>query len=299
MFKPQTPLQEGIIIVLLAAIWGSSFIFMRILAPSLPAIVVSSLRILIAGLFIYVVFSVRKKSVNIKRNYAYYFYAGMLNSGIPFTLYAFAAKHIPAGYSVILNSLTPIFTAILAYFFLNEKLNKYKILGIILGFIGVYILMYPKISIQSNQFNIYAIYGILACIGATFCYALGSIFTKKYLEKDASEDLAAYTQILASFALLPFWLFNQPFQHIEKFFIDYKLALSLLALSILCSSLAYIMYFNLIKSSGAVKAVSVTFIIPVFGILWSYIFLHEKLPQTAYISVCFILLSVFLILRKN
>ncbi len=306
MLKAKNPLQEFFIIILLAAIWGSSFIFMRILAPSIPATIVSSLRVLIAGIFIYIVFRLwkenpHKNTNNIKKKYAHYILVGMLNSGIPFTLYAFAAKHIPAGYSVILNSLTPVFTVILACIFLKEKLSIRKALGIILGFMGVYILMYPKINIPNHQFNMYTIYGILACMGATLCYACGSIITKKFLEKDGATELAAYTQILAGLVLLPFWMFNPSISSaaINTLFIEPKLALSLLALSIICSSLAYIMYFNLIKSSGALKAVSVTFIIPIFGIMWSYIFLHEKLPTTAYLSACFIILSIFLILKTS
>jgi drug/metabolite transporter (DMT)-like permease len=294
-----SPTKEAVIIVFLAAIWGASFLFMRILVPVIPPIVMANFRILIAGFGVYAFYAYSKKiNKDLGENWKKYLIVGIFNSAIPFTLYGFAAKHLPAGYSAILNALTPLFTAILASIYLNNKITKVKILGLIMGFSGVYVLMQPKIA-NSSFHGITPILAMLACIGATMCYAIGSTYTKKALSNAGSENLACYTQMLASFVMLPLWLFNPPVDGLVQVVTTPKLIFSLLALALICSGLAYVLFFYLIKHSGTVKATSTTFVIPLFGILWAYLFLGEELPHTAYLSAGLIISSTILVLRKS
>jgi drug/metabolite transporter (DMT)-like permease len=193
--------------------------------------------------------------------------------------------------------MTPLFTAVLAGIYLGSKITKTKILGLILGFSGVYVLMQPKIS-QANLHGITPILAMLACIGATICYAIGSTYTKKKLSHCSSENLACYTQVLASFVMLPLWIFTPPIDGIIQIATTPKLLASLLTLALICSGLAYVLFFYLLKNSGTVKATSTTFIIPLFGILWAYLFLDEELPHTAYISALLIISSTILVLRN-
>ena len=293
-----SPIKEASLIILLAAIWGASFLFMRILVPVISPIVMANLRILLAGIGVYAFYAYSKKINNdLDKNWKKYLIAGIFNSAIPFTLYGFAAKYLPAGYSAILNAMTPLFTAILAGIYLNSKITKTKILGLALGFSGVYVLMQPKIA-QASLHGITPILAMLACIGATLCYAAGSTYTKKNLSHCSSENLACYTQVLAAFVMLPLWVFSAPIDGIIQVATTPKLLASLLALALVCSGLAYVLFFYLLKHSGTVKATSTTFIIPLFGILWANLFLNEELPHTAYVSALLIISSTILVLRN-
>ena len=207
-------------------------------------------------------------------------------------------QYLPAGYSSILNALTPLFTAVLSIFYLKNPLTKDKLLGLILGFIGVLILMWPKI-LNSSITGIMPILAMLSCIGATICYAIGSTYAKKFLGHCSSESLAAYTQILAGVCMLPLWIFNMPVDKLIHVFYTPKLIFSLLSIAIFCSGLSYILFFSLIRTAGTIKATSTTFLIPFFGILWAYIFLGEEMPNTAYISLIFIVISSILVLRPD
>jgi drug/metabolite transporter (DMT)-like permease len=293
-----SPAKEASLIIFLAAIWGASFLFMRILVPIIPPIVMANLRILLAGIGVYLFYAYSKKiNHDLGENWKKYLIAGIFNSAIPFTLYGFAAKYLPAGYSAILNAMTPLFTAILAGVYLDSKITKTKILGLILGFLGVYVLMQPKIA-QSNIHGMMPILAMIACIGATICYAIGSTYTKKKLSHSSSENLACYTQLLAAFVMLPLWIFTPPIDGIIQIASTPKLLASLFALALICSGLAYVLFFYLLKNSGTIKATSTTFIIPLFGILWAYLFLGEELPHTAYISGLLIISSTILVLRN-
>jgi drug/metabolite transporter (DMT)-like permease len=293
---------EALIIVLLAAIWGSSFLFMRILVIHMQPIVMANLRILIAGICIFFVYTIASNELSAPnsspiKNYKQYLFAGILNSAIPFTLYGFAAVHLPAGYSAILNALTPLFACILAAIYLGQALTKAKILAMILGFSGVLVLMWPKIM-HSSIDGIKPILAIIACVGATLCYGLGSTYAKKELSHCNPASLACYTQISAGIVMLPLWIFNTEYAVVANIFHTSKLLYSLLTLAILCSSIAYVLFFYLIKHSGTVKATSTTFIIPLFGIFWAYLFLDEALPHTAYISAVLIVMATILVLKK-
>ncbi len=296
--SPISPLKEAAIIIFLAAVWGASFLFMRILIQVIPPIVMANLRILLAGIGVYIFFFHSKKNHNdLADNWKKYLIVGIFNSAVPFSLYGFAAQYLPAGYSAILNALTPLFTAVLASIYLDSKITKTKLLGLFIGFLGVYVLMQPKIA-QADLHGSLPVLAMFACIGATMCYAVGSTYTKKKLYNSSSENLACYTQILAALVMLPLWIFNAPIDSLTTVITTPKLIVSLFGLAFICSSLAYVLFFYLIKHSGTVKATSTTFVIPLFGILWAYIFLGEELPHTAYISAALIISSTILVLKN-
>ncbi len=294
--------KDFLLITLLAAIWGASFLFMRVLAPYVQSIHLANLRILIAGLVLLAVYMFGRRHVwqNLRTNYRTLLVIGVFNSGIPFSLYAFASHHIPTAYSAILNALTPIFTALVAKFYLGMHIKPRIYLGLLFGFLGVYILMYPSLK-QVDVWHLapqnqYVIYSFFACIGATLCYAIGTNYAKKHSAGMDSLLLAMGSQLLLGFAMMPVsTFFSSP--KIDQLYLQPHLAISLLLLGGMCSGLAYRLFFTLLQKGGPVYASLTTFLIPLFGILWGFIFLQEHIPSTAYLSVGVILFATFLVMR--
>jgi drug/metabolite transporter (DMT)-like permease len=263
----------------LAAIWGGSFIFMRVLAPALGAVLTAALRVAISGLVLVAYLRLAGIDMAWRTRWHHYFAIGMLNSGIPFTLFGFAALHLPAGYSAIINSLTPIFGALFAALWLGEALTPARITGLALGLTGVTLVAWRG----GHPPDAYFIPAVLACVGATICYA----FTGMYLKKFAATFSPLATSgcsLLASAVLLgPVAATSAP--HLAAF--TPTITLCLLALALLCSAVAYTIYYRLMRDVGPTRAFTVTFLTPGFGMLWGVLFLGE--PVTAWMLVGFAL----------
>lgn len=255
-------------LILLSAIWGSSFIFMKILAPVLGPSATACLRLLIAGGFLCCYMLWRKQNLGWREELRHYLIIGIVNSALPFYLYSLAALSLPAGYSVILNASSPLWGALFSAFWLQDPLNLRKIIGMILGAIGVSFVSRADHSSLGQAAGA----AILACLLAALCYGLAGVYTKKFAKHLKPLPLAAGSQCLAGLCLLPQSLalgFPWPFAP--------KIWLSLLALALLCSAVAYLLYFSLIASVGPTKALTVTFLMPLFGMLWAYLFLGEHI----------------------
>ncbi|AZZ35475.1 hypothetical protein CIK05_01220 [Bdellovibrio sp. qaytius] len=274
----------------LAAIWSGSFIFIKVLAPVLGPVVTACLRVLIAGVVLSVYFYAIKFDVEWKKYWKHYFIIGVVNSSIPFLLYAVAALYIPASLSVILNSSTPLFSAIFAAIWLRDKLTPRKIVGLVLGMAGVsFVALKEAISI--SKFGMYA---ALACLGAAICYGLAGIYIKKFSPFLKPLAIAGASQLAAGLALVPFMFLNP-----IKGTVDFSIVLNMLALALLCSGVAYILYYRLIEDIGPVKAATVPMIMPAFGLLWGVIFLKETITLQMMIGCLFIMAGLILVLFKK
>ena len=164
-------------LVLLAAIWGASFLFMRIGAPEFGAILFMALRTLIASLFLYPLMMVKKQTHTLSGRWPKMMVLGAFNTAIPFALFGYAILSLSAGVTSVLNATTPMFGAIVAYIWLKDKLSPTGFVGLMLGFIGVYCLMSDKLAQNSAT----VLLPTLAVLGATLCYAIAANFTKKIL----------------------------------------------------------------------------------------------------------------------
>ena len=217
-------------------------------------------------------------------------FVGLVNTALPMGLFAFAILYLPAGFSSVLNATAPYFGVLVAAFWLKEKFTGLNFLGLLLGALGVYLLVAHRLAMRVEG----AALAIAAGLLSTFCYGVGANAAKHYLSKLPSLYQAAGSQIFAAFflaLLLPFqWPEKNP--AIEFWFYA-------LALGIFCTGLAYIIYFRLIARLGASGASSVTFLIPLFGLLWGAIFLEEKLTLKVLISACLILLGMVLLNKKT
>ncbi len=275
-------------LIMLGAIWGGAFIFMRIACPVLGAMVVTDGRIVLAALIMVCLCVVSRIPLNWKANWCHFLAVGFTNSAVPYFLFAFAALYIPAGYSAILNATAPFFGALLAAYWLYDRLTYRKIAGLALGFSGVAVVSAHGVLTM----NMMSLVAMVACLIASMCYGIVALYIKKYALHIPPEVLAAGSLSSASVLLLPF-VFNQ-LPPLEV--VTIASVASVIALGVICTALALFLYYQLIKNIGPSKALTVTFLIPIFGIIWAALFLGE--PITAHILVgCALIISgVFLVL---
>ena len=279
---PTKPLIE---LPLLAAIWGASFIFMKIGSPEFGPILFMAMRTLVASLFLIPLIFITKNQSALSGYWGKIFIVGSLNTAIPFVLFGWATLTLSAGNTAVLNGTTPMFGALVAYFWLKDTLSMSAVLGVCIGFLGVYFLMFDKIS---NE-NTHVILPTLAIMLAALCYGISANYTKMYLGGISPLALAAGSQISATVLLLPASMFFLP-----ETIPSSSAIFSVITLGIICTGVAYILFFRLIAALGPTKAISVTYLIPVFGITWGVIFLNETISYWTVFGATLILLGVAL-----
>jgi drug/metabolite transporter (DMT)-like permease len=272
----------------LAALWGASFLFIRIASPVFGPILTIQGRVTLAAVALVVFLLISGKSFHLKQKWRQYFMIGALNAAIPFTLIATAALYLPASMSAILNSLTPLFTAFVIWGWIKEKLSVRKWLGTIVGVLGVAIL----VGWSTIPFTKEVMIAVILSVLSTISYAFAGVYAKKSFAGVPALSLAAGQQLAASILLLPFTFINFPSSTSA---ISAVAVLSVVGLAIFCTAIAYLLYFYLINNVGPAKTLSVTFLIPVFGMMWGSFFLHEEMTVGMIVGLVVILGSVFLI----
>jgi drug/metabolite transporter (DMT)-like permease len=282
------------IFILLAALWGGSFSFMRIITPVLGTYGASFFRAFLAaiGLLLILIFL---KKLKPKPGISFYHYAvvGLLNSALPFMLFNYASHQLPSNVSAILNSSTPFFGFILGLVWLKESFRWRSLLGILLGISGIVVVR------GIGSLDQLPVLPILACLLATSFYAGASVYSRIYLPSAESIQIATFSLICAALFLFPIFSFTD-LPHIQwNQFFTVPIILSTLALSLLGSAMAYFLYFYLIKIWGPTKTVCVTFVVPLFGVIWGYLLLHEIPTSQIWSGGTLIILGTFLIIKKN
>ena len=199
------------------------------------------------------------------------FFIGLLNSGIPFACFSFALLSISTGLSAILNATVPMFGALIAWVWLKDKPTASRILGLIVGFAGVALLAWDQSTFKPNASGVAPGWAVLACLLACICYGISASYTKRYLSGLPPLVTAAGSQIGATLGLaLPaLWLWPARMPGASAW-------LALLAVGVVCTGIAYILFFRLIENAGPARALSVTFVVPVFAVLYGVLFLGES-----------------------
>ena len=264
---------------MLAAIWGSSFLFMRIAAAELGALPTAALRVGIASLFLWPLLRLRGQTALLRQHWKPVLFVGVLNSGIPFALYSFAVMHISTGLSSILNATVPLFGALVAWAWLGDRPGASRAVGLAIGFGGIVLLAGGQVGFKPNASGISPMWAVAACLGATTCYALAASFTKKHIPPLPSLVTATGSQIGATLALvLPaLWWHPQQLPSLHAW-------AALLALGVLCTGVAYVLYFRLIDRAGPARALTVTYLVPVFAVAYGVLALGESL--TLWMLLC-------------
>ncbi|MDM4765070.1 DMT family transporter [Pelomonas sp. SE-A7] len=272
-------------LLLLAAVWGASFLFLRWGAPAFGPLTLAGLRVLGAALFLLPILMHRQGLAELRSVWRPMLGLGLLTSAIPFVLFSYAALAITAGLSSILNATTPLWGALVAFVWLSQRLDAMRVLGLVVGFGGVVFLAWDQASFKPGGSG----WAILACLGATLSYGLSASFTKRYLANVSAMTQAAGSQIAATVWLLPFALWFWPATTPEP-----RAWVSVVGLALLCSGLAYILYFRLLQRVGPTNALAVTFLIPVFALLWGGLFLGESLTLHMLAGCAIVLLGTAL-----
>ncbi len=258
--------------LLLAAIWGSSFLFMRLGTVEFGAIPTAGVRVTIATLFLLPLLWWRGLGAQLRQHWKATFFIGVLNSGIPFACFSFALLSISTGLSAILNATVPLFGAVIAWVWLKDRPSGSRILGLAIGFVGVAALAWDKASFKPDASGVTTGWAVLACLLACLCYGLAASFTKRYLGGLPSLVTATGSQMGAMLGLaLPaawWWPAKPP---------GATAWLALLALGVLCTGVAYTLYFRLIERAGPARALAVTFVVPLFAVLYGTVLLNETI----------------------
>lgn len=279
----------------LSAIWGASFLFMRIIAPVLGALPTAFFRVVFGSVGLIVILLVLRLRWDFKGKLRTAMLLGMINSGIPFMMYAIAAKVLPAGYSAILNATTPMMGVLIGALFFAERLTTNKMLGVVLGLAGVVVLTQAgPVSMTPPM-----LLGAGACLIATACYGLAGFLTKRWITEKGGLDsklVALGSQLGATVLLLPFFGFDISNQA-EVSLGNTGVWAAMAGLGLVCTAFAYIIYFKLIADVGPVKSLMVTFLIPPFGVLWGALFLGEKLSVAHAIGGALIAAAVWCVVR--
>ncbi len=265
--------------VLLAAIWGSSFLFMRIGVLEFGPLPTAAVRVAIAAVFLLPLVMLRGLGATLVKNWRRVFLVGLFNSGIPFACFSFALLSITTGLSAILNATVPMFGALVAWLWLKDRPTGSRVLGLVIGFAGVAMLAWDSATFKPGSSGVSPAWAVLACLLACVCYALSASYTKRYLTGLPPLVTAAGSQIGATLGLaLPaLWLWPARMPGSDAW-------LALLAVGVLCTGVAYVLYFRLIEAAGPARALTVTFAVPVFAVFYGVAFLGEAV--TLWMLLC-------------
>ena len=254
-------------LLFLSAIWGASFLFMRISAPDFGPVPLIAFRMTLAGLALAPVFFHEEARSSYCAHWWQLLISGVVGSALSFVLLSYATLTLSAGFTSLLNSSVPVFSAIIAAIWLKERLSGSQLIGIILGINGVFILVWDKIDFQKSGIG----WPVLACVTACFCYGFGAAWMKRHLQNIKPLVASSGSLLGAGLVLIPFAFTQLPSEAPSALS-----WLSAIALSLICTALAFVFFFKLIQRTGATVASSVTFLIPFFGIFWGWLFLDES-----------------------
>jgi drug/metabolite transporter (DMT)-like permease len=284
LMKPR----DTVMLLLLAALWGASFLFMRIGVPVLGPLLLIFLRVSIASVALLIYMAAKRQRPAIMHKWKQYLLLGTINAAIPFTLISAAELHLTASLAAILNATTPLFTALAARIWAKEALTVKKICGLVLGVVGVAVLVGWDPHQSGERLLLSASFSLLAAIS----YAFAGVYSSRAFKGEKPIDMAIGQQLGASVVMIPLAAATFPDAIPSSLVL-----LSVLGLAVLCTAAAYLLYFALIRSVGPVKTLSVTFLIPVFGMVWGALFLGETVSPNMILGLFIILLSVALVMN--
>ena len=277
-----TPLE----LLMLGAIWGGSFLFMRVAAQPFGPFALVELRVVL-GALILLPFLWRARALLDAKRLLQFAIVGALNSAIPFSLFAWGAERAPAGIGAIANSLTVLFTALVALLVYGERVSLRRAIAMTVGFVGVVVLMSGKVA-GSDVFS-----AALAGTAASACYGFAANFTRRWFVGVPPLAAVAGTLGCAAILLAPFAFASWPAQSPSAAAWG-----SAIALGVVCTGIAYAVFFRLIQRVGAARATTCTYLVPLFGVFWGWTLLAETPTLTMLVAGVMILGSVIVSQRE-
>ncbi len=243
---------------------------MRISAPVFGPINLAEFRVSLAAIFLMMVAMFLRKPLNLRQNWRHYLVLGVFNAALPFILFRFAAQALTASVLSILNATAPIWGAVIGVVWMGQPLSRRTVLGLGLGIIGVALIVgLDHVAAQPG-----AGVAIVAVFLATFCYGIATNYAKKVTDMDSFSN-AHGSMWAACLFIVP----TLPFASIATT-PDLGVVLAVIALGVICTGVAFLLYFRLVQDIGGASTLTVTFLIPVFGILWGHLFLDEIVTRS-------------------
>jgi drug/metabolite transporter (DMT)-like permease len=276
-------------LILLGMIWGSSFLFQRITVPAMGAGITASGRVLLAALALLALLAATGRKTNFRERWRDYLLIGLGGAGLPFVAFAFAAYFLPAGYSAVLNATVPLFTVLLGWVG-GPRPSTSKLVGVVVGVLGVVTLARFG-TVTLNWMTLLAFAGGLA---AAVLYAFNARIVRERFADTDPLVVAAGGMIGATLPLLPWGVAVLPTVALPST----GVLLALAALGVLCTGVAYAMYYRLIQDAGSERAVTVTFIVPLFAQAWGALFIGEAITWASAIGCALVLFAVALIFER-
>ena len=279
-------------LLLLAAIWGTSFMLMRIAAPVFGPMLTTFGRASLATLSLLAFARVRGVPLQWRKNWLPYLVIGVFNTALPFALFAWSALHIPSSYMATMNSLAPVFTAMFGFLLMGERLSLLRSAAFVLGLVGVAVL----VGIGPAPADFLVIAGVLAAMGAAVSYGFAATFTRMRAGGISPIAMATGSQFAAALCLLPLAAPSVP-HALEAGTAPALLAV--LVLGVVCTGIAYALFFQLIAAEGATKAITVTFLVPMTASLWAWLLLDEPVTLGTVAGIAIVLVATATALRAR
>jgi drug/metabolite transporter (DMT)-like permease len=272
-------------LTVLGTLWGGSFLFMRMAAPEFGPVALIAMRVSIASLFLLPLLLRAGLAPQLVEHAPGLFVVGIINSAIPFCLFAFATLSLSAGFTAVINAVAPLFTAVVAFVWLGERLSRLAVFGLAVGFAGVVLLVSDKLGFNGGA----AALGIAAGMLASFSYGIAANYTRVKFTGVGSLELATGSQLAASILLLPlcFWFWPSTTPSMSSW-------VAVLVLGVVCTGVAYILFFRLIARLGPSKAITVTFLVPLAAMIFGALFLNEQITVEMLVGCGLILLGTAL-----
>jgi drug/metabolite transporter (DMT)-like permease len=281
-------------LLLLGAIWGASFLFMRAAAPEFGAILLIAIRVTIAAACLLPLIAFNGAAwASLLRNKRALLLVGIFNSAVPFCLFAFSTLYLPAGLASLLNATAVLWGSVLGSIIWRVRLAALQWVGVVIGFAGVLLLVRAKLVLPTAVPVLKLVVAIAAALMATLLYGLCANYTRSRLSHVPSLVIAAGSQLAASVVLMPFGLAFWPLASIGT-----GAWMSVIVLGMVCTALAYLLYFQLIAEIGAPRTMTVTLLVPVFGVLMGAIFLEEPLQPHMILGGAIVLSGTALTMRS-
>ena len=274
-------LKNWILLYCLGAIWGSAFMFIKVSAVDFGPILLVTLRLLLAGI-LFAPFLVQKKYLaQFKSHLPGILILAVFNNALPFTMFSYASLGATSNILGILNGTTAFMTMVVGYFWLKEGISLKQVAGLALGFCGILVLVNPANGSITSASAMFALTG-------AFCYSFCAAYIQKYQLNANKFVLIGWAMLFGGVMMIPLALFNLP-DHMPSS----DSFLALLWLGVVSTGLAYLGYVRLIERIGAVRSSTVTYLLPVFSILWGSIFLQESITWIIFSGFMFVMIGMY------
>lgn len=273
-------------LTLMAAIWGASFLFISIAVPAYGPFGLMEVRVLLGGLILWGLAAAVRRRADWLPRWRQYAVLGALNAAIPFTLIAAAELVLPASLAAILNALTPVFTAIVSAIWLGQRITLKLALGLLVAFSGVVV----SVGWSPVEMTLWPLLAAGAIALASLFYALGTNYSSRTFPGAAPLTMSVGQNLGAAIVLIPFALATVP-RRVPSI----EATGAMLGLAVICTAGAYLIYFWLLNSVGPTRTTSVTFLVPLFGMIWGRLFLNEALTPGMFVGLAIVFGGIWLV----